>query len=114
MYPSSVYSFSPIGMKLCMDTPWDPAVGRVALCCSGFALRAKRVMGQRGKKEFFLMHFYVVQSISSRLRCTFSKIFVSAKRKTCASKARCERDVSAKPEEAKRPSSPARLAGRSA
>ena len=24
MYPSSVHSFGPIGMKLGMDTPWDP------------------------------------------------------------------------------------------
>ena len=45
----------------------------------------KRVIGQRGKKNFFL-HFYAFQSILSRLRHTlFSKIFVSAKRETCAS-----------------------------
>ena len=25
LYPSSTHSFSPIGMKLGMDTPWDPA-----------------------------------------------------------------------------------------
>ena len=25
LYPSSAHSFSPIGMKLGMDTPWDPA-----------------------------------------------------------------------------------------
>ena len=25
LYPSSAQSFSPIGMKLGMDTPWDPA-----------------------------------------------------------------------------------------
>ena len=24
MYPSSAHSFGPIGMKLGMDTPWDP------------------------------------------------------------------------------------------
>ena len=61
-------------------------VGKVALRRSGFALRAKRVIGQRGKKIF---------CISMRFRAFwvdwdtlfFSKIFVSAKRKTRASEA---------------------------
>ena len=32
MYPSSAHSFGPIGMKLGMDTPWDPGsdMGQVA------------------------------------------------------------------------------------
>ena len=32
MYPSSADSFGPIGMKLGMDTPWDPGsvIGQVA------------------------------------------------------------------------------------
>ena len=51
-----------------------------------FSLRAKRVIGQRGK--IFFLHFFAFQSISSRLRhIFFSKIFMSAKRKTRASKA---------------------------
>ena len=43
----------------------------IALSCWGFAhsLCAKRVMGQRGK---FFLHFYAFQSISCRLRHTFS------------------------------------------
>ena len=74
---------------------------------SGFAL-----MGQR---DNFFFHFYAFQSILSRLRHTFfSKIFVSAMRETRPSEAREMRAQSAKPEGAKRPSSPAGLAGRSA
>ena len=32
LYPSSAHSFDPIGMKLGMDTPWDPGsvMGQVA------------------------------------------------------------------------------------
>ena len=79
-----------------------------------FALRAKRVMGQKGKKNFVC--------IFTRFRAFwvdwgtlfFSKIFVSAKRETRASEASEMRAQSAKPEGAKRPSSPAGLAGRSA
>ena len=70
---------------------------------------------KRGKKKFFFLHFYAFQSILSRLRHTFfSNIFVSAKRETRASKASEMRAQSAKPEGAKRPSSLAGLAGKSA
>ena len=56
------------------------------------------------------------QSILSRFRHTFFflKISVSNKRKMCTSKASKMRWRRAKPEGAKRPSSPAGLAGRSA
>ena len=36
-------------MKLGMDTPWDPGVGKIALRRSGFAL--KLVMGQRVRER---------------------------------------------------------------
>ena len=36
MYPSSAHSFSPIGMKLGTDTPWDPAgdMGNIKNCAN--------------------------------------------------------------------------------
>ena len=79
-----------------------------------FALRAKRVMVKRGKFFFaFLRVSEHFESIETHF-FFFSKIFVSAKRETRVSKASEMRARSAKPEGAKRPSSPAGLAGRSA
>ena len=59
LYPSSAHNFSQIGRKLGMVTPWDPAgdMGYVRLC---YAL-----MGQRGKKIFFLCVLEHFQSIKT-------------------------------------------------
>ena len=76
-----------------------------------YALCANCVISQRGKQIFFFLHFNAFQSISSRLRHTFfSKMLVSVKRKL---REQSEQDAIAKSEGAKRPSSPAGLAGRS-
>ena len=66
MYPSSNHIFSPIGMKLGMDTPWDPG-GDMGFVSSplGHCATRLRVMGQT-----FFFHFYAFQSILSRLRHT--------------------------------------------
>ena len=48
MYPSSAYSFSPIGMKLGMDSPWDPA-GDMGYIRLRFAIRAMREARNRSK-----------------------------------------------------------------
>ena len=62
---------------------------------------------------FFFLHFYAFQSILSRLRYTvFFENF--REREARNARDRSEQDASAKPEGAKRPSSPAGLAGRSA
>ena len=47
-YPSSAHSFSPISMKLGMDTPWDPAGDMVR-----FAVRALRYALYGSKINFF-------------------------------------------------------------
>ena len=71
-------------------------------------------MGQRGK-IFFIAFLCVSEHFESiETHFFFPKIFVSAKRETRASEASEMRAQSAKPEGAKRPSSPAGLAGRSA
>ena len=78
-------------------------------------------MGQRGKKIF--LHFCVFQSILSRLRHTFFQQFFKRERSAGTENASAKhearereatKNASAKPEGAKRPSSPAGLAGRSA
>ena len=67
----------------------------------------------KGLKIFFFLHFYEIQSILSRLRHTFFFEKFREREERNARK-RSERDASAKPMEAKRQSSPAGLAGRSA
>ena len=61
-------------------------VGKVVLRRSGFALFAKRVMGQRGKKIFFFFAFPCVsERFESIEKHFFFENFVSAKLETCAS-----------------------------
>ena len=71
------------------------------------------------RSDRLYLNFYAFLCVSEHFELIethffFSKIFVSAKRETRASEASETRARSAKPEGAKRPSSPAGLAGRSA
>ena len=70
--------------------------------------------GSKGVKFFFAFLRVSEHFESIETHFFFSKIFVSAKREMRASKASEMRAQGAKPEGAKRPSSPAGLAGRSA
>ena len=113
-------------MKLGMDTPWDPAgdLGVDKVCTFPLRLCVKRVMGQRGKLFFFFAFLCVSEQFESVETFTFFPkiIAMSAKRERDASAKResrnaheqREQDASTKLEGAKRPSSPAGLAGRPA
>ena len=136
MYPSSAHSFGPIGMKLGIDTPWDPGSGmgqeRLHFSAS-FGLCAKHELLHRGMIFFFFAFLCISEHFKSieTLLLLFLLIFMTTKRAR-AKQARCEREatqpslralsakpepwsestqnVRAKPEVVKRSSSPALLA----
>ena len=86
MYPSSAHSFGTIGMKLGMDTPWEPGsdMGKVRLRFSARALHyAQSLKWMKGITFFSESQNYFVTMFSSISLKKKKKLFLRNQEVLC-------------------------------